>query len=157
MKRFAFALTIALAAVGCHSQVPPNPTVYSCPASTGTAYASISTPVALTYTDTHPSAGTYCYIVQSTIGAQVSVPSNIAGPFTTSGANSVALNWNAPTSGPAPTGYALSRAAALQTTILAPALVNGQLAEVKPALVLPTTKQGIYAMLETPVLRGKVR
>lgn len=155
MKRFAFAL--ALIAAGCHAQVPPNPTVFTCPASTGSAYALIGSPTALTYTDTHPASGTYCYIVQSTIGGQVSVPSNIAGPFTTSGSNSVLLTWNAPTTGPAPTGYAMSRAAAVQSTLLAPALVNGQVAEVKPALSLPDSPRPVYALLTAPELRGKVR
>ena len=145
MKRLS--LIFALVAIGCHAQVPPNPTAYTCPASTGTAYTLIGSPTALTYTDTHPAAGVYCYIVQSTIGSQVSVPSNIAGPFTVSGSNSILLTWNAPTTGPAPTCYAMSRAQAIQSTILAPALVNGQVAEAK------TEPTQVYAML----LKGKVR
>jgi hypothetical protein len=157
MKRTYALLAFALIAVGCRGQVPPNPTVATCPASTGTAYALISSPTALTVTDTHPAAGSYCYIAQSTIGPQVSVPSNIAGPFTTSGSNSVLLTWNAPTTGPAPTGYAISRAPAIQSTIIAPALVNVTVAEVKPALIAPDAARGVYARLEQPVLVGKVR
>ena len=156
MKRISVLLSLVLVAVGCRGQVPPNPTVSTCPASTGTAYALISSPTGLTVTDTHPAAGTYCYIAQSTIGAQISVPSNIAGPFVLSGANSVLLTWNAPTIGPAPNGYAISRAPAIQSTILAPALVNGTVAEVKPALVVPDAARGVYARLEQPVLNGGV-
>ena len=157
MKRFALIPLLALVAVGCRGQVPPNPTVATCPASNGSAYVLVSSPTALTVTDTHPAAGTYCYIVQSTIGAQVSVPSNIAGPLTTNGSNSVALTWNAPTTGPAPTGYAMSRANAVQSTLIAPALVNGTVAEVKPALVTPDAQKPAYALMDAPVLRGKVR
>ena len=157
MKRLVIALVLSSVAVGCHSQLPPNPTVFSCPAATGAAYASVSSPTGLSYQDTHPAAGTYCYIAQSTIGAQISTPSNIAGPFTTSGANSVQLTWNAPTTGPAPTAYAISRAPAIQSTILAPTLVNGVLAEVKPALPMPDAQRGVYALLDAPVLKGSVR
>lgn len=157
MKRFALALAFTLAAVGCHSQVPPNPTVYSCPVSTGSAYTLVGSPTGLSYTDSKPAAGVYCYIAQSTIGTQVSVPSNIAGPFTLSGSNSTALSWNAPTSGPAPTAYAISRAPAIQSTILAPSLVNGQLAEVKPAMAVPESAKPAYALLTAPKLTAQVR
>lgn len=156
MKRFALIPILALVAVGCRGQVPPNQTVATCPASTGTAYALISSPTALTVTDTHPAAGTYCYIAQSTIGPQISVPSNIAGPFVLSGSNSTILTWNAPTTGPAPTGYAISRAPATQSTIIAPALVNGTVAEVKPALATPDAARGVYARLEPVLLKGSV-
>jgi hypothetical protein len=156
MKRVYALFTVALVAVGCKAQVPPNPTVSTCPASTGTVYALISSPTTLTYTDTHPAAGSYCYIAQSTTGTQVSVPSNIAGPFTTSGSNSVLLTWQAPTTGPAPTGYAISRAPATQSTIIAPALVNGQLAEVKPALKPNEGAELAYA-IRPMQLKGAVR
>lgn len=128
MKKLALLPLLMLAAVGCaHSQIPPNPTTYSCPATTGTTYVALnqSTPATgLTYTDTNPAAGTYCYLAQSVITAtgQVSAPSNTAGPLTTSGTNSVDLTWTAPTSGPPPTGYVLSRAPAVATTVNAPAL-----------------------------------
>ena len=157
MKRIAILSTLALVAVGCHGQLPPNPTTFTCPSSTGTAYTLISSPTALTVTDTHPAAGTNCYIAQSTIGTQVSQPSNISGPFTMTGSNSVILTWTAPTSGPVPTAYAISRAPAVATTLLAPALVNGTLAEVKPALVTPESAKQVYALMQAPVLRGSVR
>ena len=157
MKRFALTLAFALVAVGCHGQLPPNPTINTCQVATGAAYTPIGSTSASTLTDTHPPAGSWCYIQQSTLGTQVSVPSNIAGPYTTSGSNSVALTWNMPTSGPTPTGSTISRAPAIQSTINPATLVNGNVAEVKPALVTPDTKAGVYALLSAPNLRGSVR
>jgi hypothetical protein len=159
MRRIAFA-AVLLVAVGCRAQVPPNPTVFTCPPSSGTAYTPLNQSnqaTGLTYTDTHPAANTYCYVAQSAIGAQVSVPSNIAGPFTVSGSNSVLLTWLAPTTGPAPTGYAISRAIATQATILAPSLVNGTMASVQPAVKEPDQAQAAYAALRPMQLKGAVR
>jgi hypothetical protein len=137
---FAYAVLFGAASVGCHAQVPPNPTAYTCPATTGTLYTPLnqSTPATgLTYTDSKPTAGQYCYIVESEIGVQVSLPSNTAGSFTTSGANSVILTWQAPSSGPTPAGYYLSRAPAVLVTLGAPTVVAGSVAEVTPLLPIP--------------------
>lgn len=120
-----------LAAAGCHAQVPANPTVYLCPATTGTAYTPLnqSSPVtALTYTDATPPTGQYCYVVQSVITAtgQVSVPSNTAGPLDVPSGKSVLLTWTAPASGPSPTGYVVSRAPAIASTLGAPSGASAQ-------------------------------
>lgn len=133
MKKIALLPLLMLAVAGCaHGQIPPNPTTYSCPATTGSTYVALnqSTPATgLTYTDTNPAAGTYCYIAQSVIPAtnNSSAPSNTAGPLTTAGTNSVDLTWTAPTTGAAPTGYVLSRAAAIATTVNAPVLGTGSI------------------------------
>lgn len=135
MKKILVAMTIVLASLtACHAQVPPNPTVYSCPSSTGTAYTPInqsSPTTSLAYTDTHPAAGAYCYIVQSEIGAQVSLPSNIAGPFTLSGSNSTSLTWTIPSGSSTPSGYYVSRALATASTLGAPTLGSGTVAQVQ--------------------------
>ena len=161
------SLILGIAVVGCHAQLPPNPTTYSCPPSSGTAYSALnsSTPATgLTYNDTHPAAGTYCYIVQSVIDQTgqprgISLPSNIAGPFTLSGTNTTALTWNAPTTGPTPTGYVMSRAAAISSTLIAPALVNGTVAsDVKPALPSIEGAKPTYLSLAEPLkLKANVR
>jgi len=133
-RRLAYCLVVGFVAgifsVGCHAQVPPNPTgtTYTCPAATGAAYSPLnqsSPATGLAYADTKPAAGTYCYVAQADAsGGLVSLPSNIAGPFTTSGTNSVDLTWTAPTSGATPTGYVISRvvATATTTTVNAPTL-----------------------------------
>jgi hypothetical protein len=167
MKRILLLTAAMLALAGCHavSQVPPNPTVNTCPPSNGSAYSAISgsttAPLAATtVTDTKPVAGTYCYIVQSAIPstAQVSVPSNTAGPYTTSGSNSVLLTWNAPTSGPTPTGYIILRAPAVSSTLLAPALGNGSVAETNPLTTTPVLQgyanRAINAVLSLNNLNG---
>lgn len=138
MKKLLFSLFAMLFTVGCHAQVNPNPTVYTCPASTGTAYTPLnqsSPATGLTYTDSTPAAGSYCYIAQSVISStgQVSAPSNIAGPFTLSGSNSVALTWTAPTTGPTPTGYIISRAVATASTLSPPTLGTGTTVSQTPA------------------------
>lgn len=136
MKRLLIVTFVLIAGVlfvaGCHGQIPPNPTAYTCPASSGTIYTPLnqSTPAAgLTFTDSKPAAGVYCYIAQSTLGTQVSNPSNTAGPLTLSGTNSTSLTWSAPGSGPVPSGYVISRAPAIASTILAPALGTGTVAK----------------------------
>ena len=116
---------LSLAATGCPGQIPPNPTTTSCPDSTGTAYKALnqaSPTAALTFSWT-PAAGTYCVIAQSVIPAtnQTSVPSNTAGPVAATGAPLTA-SWTAPSTGPAPTGYVISVAPAIQSTLGAPAL-----------------------------------
>lgn len=130
MKKLALSLFMVLFAVGCHAQVTPNPTVYTPPVTTGTAYTPLdqSSPAAgTTYTDSTPPAGTYYYIAQSVITStnQSSAPSNVAGPFTTSGTNSVDLTWTLPTTGPTPTGVIISRAPAIVSTLTAPTLGTG--------------------------------
>ncbi len=157
MKKFAVLFAFTLVAAGCRGQVTSNPTIFSCLPASDPSYVKIGTATNLGSTDTHPAAQSWCYTVQSTIGPQTSLPSIIAGPFATSGSNSVALTWQAPGSGPIPTGYAIWRAPAAQSTILAPVLVNGQLAEVKPALPVPDNARKAYALLERPVLTGRVR
>lgn len=130
----AMGLALLAASAGCRAQVPPNPTVYTCPTATGLAYTPLnqsSAATGLTYTDANPAAGQYCYIAQSTLAStgQISGPSNIAGPFDVTTGKSVDLTWNAPTTGPAPSGYILSRAAATASTLGAPALGTGSVAE----------------------------
>jgi hypothetical protein len=138
------SLTLSLFLVaGCHAQVTPNPTSYTCPASTGTVYVALnaSSPVtALTYKDTSPGAGEWCYIAQSqnnaVTPALVSLPSNTAIAAVT-GTESVTLSWQAPTSGAAPTGYVLSRAAATAVTITAPSLGTPAVASLTFPTLLP--------------------
>ena len=148
-KVFA-GLVLALVAVGCHSQVPPTPPVATCPVATvgGTAYTPLNpvsnntTPASVTgttYNDT-PTTGSWCYIVQSWALIspaqvyQVSVPSNVAGPLTTTAALPVvALSWTAPASGYT---YIVSRApASVVPAPTAPVLSPGTTAAVllKPA------------------------
>lgn len=141
MKHIVFFLALAVAAIGCRAQVPPNPTSYNCPSSSGSNYTPLnpSSPASgLTYTDTPTTAGHYCYIAQSVITStgQISTPSNTAGPLnitTLTGAKSVALSWNAPTTGPTPDGYVLSRAPAISSTVIAPNLGGGSVAEIQQA------------------------
>lgn len=153
MKQLAIAIAFLALAVGCSGQVPPNPTSYSCPSSSGTAYTPLnqsSPTTSLTYTDSKPSAAVYCYIAQSVAGSQVSVPSNTAGPFTVATGQSVQLSWTAPTTGTVPTGYVLSRAPAVSSTINPPALGSGSVAENRPepnpnwnlALAIPLQLKG---------------
>lgn len=132
MKEFLIGLSV-FAAIGCHAQVPSNPTVYTCPASSGTAYTPLnqaSPATGLTYTDSKPASGEYCYIVQSVVSStgQISIPSNVAGPVALDGVKSTLLSWSAPTTGPAPTGYVISRAPALASTLGAPALTSPSVA-----------------------------
>lgn len=152
---------LLLIPAGCRAQSNSNPTVYSCQPTTGSLYAALnqnSQTTALNYTDTHPPAGVYCYYAQSTIGAQISLASNTAGPFTLSGTNSAQLTWTGPVSGPAPTGYLVSRAPATASTLLAPILGTGNVAEVKPALSAPDDAKPAYALVSDPPLklRGSV-
>jgi len=154
MKRIYAALAIlALGlSVGCHAQIPSNPSVLTCPASTGTAYMPLnaSTPAAgLTYSD-NPGVGNWCYVAQSVLGANSSVPSNTTGVLQFASSNhSIGLSWTAPTTGPAPSGYVISRAAAVLTTLGAPNLGGGTVAE----NVAPDTKQ---PALVAPVLTAKL-
>jgi hypothetical protein len=119
----ALALLLMPLTAGCHAQVPPNPVTYSCPPSTGTAYAPLnqaSPTAALTYSWT-PVSGVYCVIVQSTLGTAVSVPSNTAGPVAAAG-DTFTASWTPPSTGPTPSGYVVSMAPAVQTTLGAPTL-----------------------------------
>lgn len=168
-----FLLMILGVAAGCRNgngQISPNPNSYSCPPSNGTAYTSIGTTTgALTLSDLNPVPGVqYCYIVQATspnnppsLPPLVSLPSNTTGPITvtgTVGSTKVRLDWLAPTSGVPPTGYTASRAVAIQTTILAPTLNNGQLAEVQPALpIVDTAKSTYLAIVEPLKLTAKIK
>ena len=136
-KIFALVCVMTATAIGCHSQVPPNPTTFTCPSTSGTAYTPLnqsSPSTGLTFSE-KPASGTYCYIAQSVNGSVVSVPSNTAGPLTVASGQTASLSWSAPTTGPTPTGYVISRATASSSTILAPALGQGTVARlVKPAL-----------------------
>ena len=164
---FVLAAAFGWLSVGCHAQVPPNPTTttYTCPATTGTLYAALnqaSPATGLTYTDSKPAAGTYCYIAQSELGTAVSLPSNTAGPFTTSGSNSVDLTWVAPTTGTAPAGYYISRAPATATVVTenAPTLGAGTVAAIEPSLspAVATRLPAFTPGVATPstLLSGKV-
>lgn len=124
------------------AQVNPNPTTYSCPATNASLYAPLnqaSPATTTTYTDTKPAAGVYCYVAQSVNGNGVSLPSNVAGPFTLSGSNSVRLSWTAPSSGVTPAGYVLSRAAAVSATINAPTLGTATVASARGIPAFPLT------------------
>lgn len=159
-KKILIAIALfAVSLVGCHAQPTPKPTVYTCPAPGSYVALNQATPATgLTYTDTHPAAGTYCYVATSYLAStgQLSDPSNVAGPFTVNGTNSVLLTWNAPTVPPTPSGYILSRIPATQTTLFAPSLVNGNVAEVKPALPLQDAVETAYAPNHPVRLGGKV-
>lgn len=136
--------------VGCHAQIPPNPSILTCPASSGSAYAPLnqSAPATgLTYSD-NPGAGNWCYVAQSVLGANSSNPSNTAGVLTFTASNhSIGLSWTAPTTGPAPSGYVISRAPAVVQTLGAPNLGGGTVAEnvapdTKPAPEIAACKVG---------------
>lgn len=157
-----------LVVAGCRAQVQSNPTITVCPPTTsGNYYVALNAtaPVSgLTYSDVHPAAGSYCYVVQSVAGLQTSLPSNIAGPNVLSGSNSTRLNWNPPALcavGDAtcvnPTGYMVLRAVAISSTLYAPTAITGTVAEVKPALVMPENKRPVYSMLEPLRLTGSVQ
>ena len=159
MKRiFALAILaiLSVAATGCPGQIPPNPTTYTCPPSTGTAYTALnqaSPTASLTYSWT-PASGTYCIVAQSVLGSAVSVPSNTAGPVTATGAPLTA-SWTAPTTGPAPSGYVISAAPAVQTTLGAPALAPTIAKVDKYGLEsLPVKNTALAAPTGTRVKRG---
>ena len=128
MKQLLFAALLVAALAGCRSgaQVPPNPTTYSCPATTGTAYTAIG-PASLNLTPTHtPGAGTWCYIAQAVSSAStpqlVSVPSAPSQPYTATAGQAVPIAITPATGGITPTGYIVSFAPASSVTILAPAV-----------------------------------
>lgn len=137
MKYAIATLAFLMAAIGCRAQVPPNPTVFVCQPSTGSAYTPLNAPngsLSLSQSDTPAAAGQYCYIAEAVIAStgQVSIPSNIIGPFnitTLTGAKTVNITITPASSGPAPTGYVISRALAMASTLNAPALGNGSLAQ----------------------------
>lgn len=142
MRTAVIASLLLVFTFGCRAQVQPNPTVYSCPASNGTAYAPLNaaSPAAgLSYQDAKPAAGQYCYIAQSVISStgQVSLASNTAGPVALDGVKSTDLTWTAPTSGPAPTGYVISRAPAIATTLAPPGLGTPAVAEIHAPQLAP--------------------
>ena len=141
------AMLLLLAPIAC-GQIATNPAVVTCPATSGTAYTPLnqnSPATGLSYTD-NPAGGTWCYIAQSVIGTSSSVPSNVAMDTTTAADPYVQLNWQAPTTGPAPLGYVLSRAPAVESTLNAPDMGGGSVtataALVKPALPEPNALQG---------------
>jgi len=134
MKRFPLAplasfalLALGGAPLGC--QVKPNPTSYSCQGiATYTPLNATASP-SLSVADT-PSAGTYCYVVQAASTAFTptlySPASDPTTPFTVTGTQQIALTITPPTAGVTPTGYIVSRAAAISVTILAPAVSGTQ-------------------------------
>lgn len=135
--RFAVLLVATFVlSVGCKAQVPPNPTVYTCQASTGTVYTPLNqaTPATgLSFTDSTVTPGQWCYVVQSAIGNFYSLPSNTAGPVVVPSGDNVAVSWTAPATGPTPTGYVVSRVAATQSTLAPPVLTaNPQVALAAP-------------------------
>ena len=129
MKQFFALILLALAASGCHPQQPPAP-YYTCPASSGTAYASLnggttglSTLTGSTYVDTTAAGTTECYIVQSQFQGGTSVPSNTAGPLVVPAGYQVNLSWTPPANSTGYT-YLVSRAAAVATYPTAPVLAT---------------------------------
>lgn len=105
--------------IGCHAQVPPGPTTYSCPTATvgGSAYTPLNNTAATystgtTYSDTTVSAGgTFCYIEQSTNGTNSSVPSNVI-QITVPVGDQVNMSWTDPSVTTGIVGYVTSRATA---------------------------------------------
>jgi len=148
------ALAAVLMSSGCgHGQVT-TPPVTQCPplVAGGTAYTALNQPAntstaasvtATSYADPSAVAGTWCYGVQSwaivspATTYQASMPSNVAGPFTISITQDVALAWAAP-AGSTGYGYVILRAAAITVPApLAPSSVTGNVqvgAVVRPAL-----------------------
>lgn len=128
-----FVLTLAAACFGCHAQMPPQPPVYSCPVTTGSAYTVLNQPASNTVpasitgttytTPALPTPGPYCFIVQSWAepsGAttyQVSLPSNVVMVITTTADPAVALSWTAPTGA---TGYTYIASYAAATLVPPP-------------------------------------
>lgn len=168
LLNMGIALIVALvflAAEGCRAQVPPNPTTYTCPVTTGSAYTPLNAPngtPSLTYADTPTTAGQYCYIAQSVIqpGGQASNPSNTTGAFNVTmltGAKTVNLSWSAPTTGPTPTGYVISRAPAISSTLLAPSLGTGTLAERAAPQLKPNPGAGTKELASVTSLRAQLR
>lgn len=136
MKRI-LVLTATLAlCVGCRAQVPSNPTVYICPPSSGSAYTPLNQAAPATgtsYTDAAVTPGQWCYVAQSVLGSNTSVASNTAGPLAVPSGDNVAVTWTVPATGPTPTGYIVSRAAAIQSTLAAPTLnANPTVSELTP-------------------------
>jgi hypothetical protein len=121
------SLAILSIAAGCHGQVPSNPTVYSCPPTSSGSWTALQTPstevTGMSFQDAGSGAGNWAYVVESVINtvtpAQESLPSNCVVVSPT-GSQKVNLTWNAPTSGPTPTGYIVYRIAAIATTLGAP-------------------------------------
>jgi hypothetical protein len=152
MTRILIALLLAPLTAGC--QVQPNPTTYSCPPSGGTAYAPLNQAnptAALTYQWT-PAAGTYCIVAQSILGSAVSVPSNTAGPVTATGAPLTA-SWTAPGTGPAPSGYVVSMAPAVQTTLGSPTLAPA-IASIEPPGARPSKELSKLAAPTGTAVKG---
>jgi hypothetical protein len=127
MKLAFAALILALATVaGCHAQMPPTAPVYTCPATTGTAYtplnapASNTVPASITGTtyDDLPGLGTWCYVIQSwaivspATVYQDSMPTVAVMAMTNATLNEVVISWTAP---PGAVGYTyiVSRAPAV--------------------------------------------
>lgn len=147
MKKDTISLAaLALFAVGCRAQLPPQP-IYQCPAANGT-YAALnsSTPTsATTYADNNSSSnaiapGGWCYVVQTlqTANGQtgVSNPSNTALAVLVAGNSKVVLNWNAPAADgiSAPYQYVVSRIAAVVATPGAPVIGSPAISEIKTQL-----------------------
>lgn len=134
MNRLFTMTAVALLAVGCHAQVPPTPTVATCPAvgvytplnaapNNNTAASITGT----TYADT-PGVGNWCYVVQSwaiispATVYQVSLPSNVAGPVVITATLPIAsLSWT----GASGYTYIVSRAPATAALVpTAPVLTS---------------------------------
>jgi hypothetical protein len=107
---FAFGMAFGCLSACSHAQVPPTHhsvtlsgtapagctgctyvfsratiTGSACPATTGTSYTPLnqaSPAAAVSFTDTTASGSTACYVAQTLQAGAVSVPSNVAGPFT---------------------------------------------------------------------------
>ena len=153
IKRNAVLAAILLASVvGCKGQPTPNPIIKTCAPATGN-YVSVGTTLTATLTfNDHPTPGDWCYVVSATLlDGHVSAPSNsVLATITGSvGSTTVGLKWKVPTTGPTPDGYTVSRAQATTTTLSAPPLDPGTVAQVRPALVTPHTPQLAYGPVLT--------
>jgi hypothetical protein len=159
MKRFFAALAI-VALVGCahtgSTQVPPGPQTYTCPPATvnGTAYAPLNPasnaqnpPTAsLSYSDS-PGVGVFCYIVQSWVSPNSSVPSNVAQVNVTGTTPPVSVTWQAP-QGASGYTYIVSRAPAVANSpLLVPTLNAATFAAAIPENPLLPAPTVTFALL----------
>jgi len=149
MKRYAsaFAILVLLFAAGCRGQVPPTPPQYACPSAGNAAYTPLNqstATTALTYKDTTPGVGNWCYVAQGELPAAGGVPVQYSGWSNTTSASptstqSVNLSWGCQSgTGTTCTGvlWIISRTVAVTAT--APAV---------PVMSAPTTASVVQPAL----------